>query len=153
MLLPDRITHVGHIDQGRVLQFFLGVVGGVLEIALIQFEQRAVNGLAAIGHEQPVHVLFADSRVYRVVDDLVEVTLVDEHEQLAFQLKFLLVLQVTLLELLLLVCFGWTADLRVLVLLLLYVRLRLVFVNHIDRLMIHLRFLLLFGHNVPITVD
>ena len=129
-------------------------MGGVLKIAFIQFEQGPVNGLAAIGHEQPVHVLFADSRVYRVVDYLVEVTLVDEHEQLAFQLKFLLVLQVTLLELLLLVCFGWTADLRVLVLLLLlYVRLRLVFVNHIDRLMIHLKFFLLFGHNVPRTID
>ncbi len=80
MLLPDRIKHVRHIDQRRVLQFFLRVVGGVLKIAFIQFEQCTVNGLAAIGHKQMVHVLFAYSRVYRVVDYLVEVTLVDEHE-------------------------------------------------------------------------
>jgi hypothetical protein len=154
MLLPDRITHVRHIDQRRVLQFFLRVVGGVLKIAFIQFEQRTVNGLAAIGYKQTVHVLFAYSRVYRVVDYLVEVTLVDEHEQLAFQLKFLLVLQVTLLELLLLVCFGGPADLWVLVLLLLlYGGLRLVFVNHIERLMIHLMFFLLLGHSVSRTID
>jgi hypothetical protein len=83
MFLPNRITHIRDINQRRILKLFLRVMRGVLKIAFIQLEQRPVNGLAVIRHEQPVHVLLTDSRVYRVVDYLVEVVLVDEDQQLA----------------------------------------------------------------------
>lgn len=76
------MAHVRNVNQRRVLEFLFRVVRAVLEVVLVQLQQHPIQLLTVIYYKQPVHELLIHPRVNRVVDYLVEVVLVDVHQQL-----------------------------------------------------------------------